>query len=142
MRARDLAFLVVPVNYAIPFSGLVTPAAVLGINARTPPPLFPPAPSFLSPFLSSSASLTSASFTSAPTLLKSNSYDRAEEKNGSAGPPAYVRFMPRNTLRYSHLLLIRLPLDPTFLSGGLALTVTSMACLVFPVAGCPLMRWP
>jgi hypothetical protein len=33
-------------------------------------------------------------------------------------------------------------LDPTFLAGSLILTVTSMAWLVFPVAGCPLVRWP
>jgi hypothetical protein len=37
-------------------------------------------------------------------------------------------------------VLIRFILDPTFLAGGLALTVTSMACLVFPIAGCPLVR--
>lgn len=38
------------------------------------------------------------------------------------------------------LLLIRPPLDPTFLASGLAFTVMSMACLVFPIAGCPLAR--
>jgi hypothetical protein len=40
------------------------------------------------------------------------------------------------------IVLIRSPLDPTFLAGGLTLTVTSMACLVFSVAGYLLVRWP
>ena len=74
------------------------------------------------------------------TILKpcgphTNSYDRAKEKNGAARPPARVRFVPRNTLSFQPtIVLIRLSLDPTFLAGGLAPTVTSMACLVFPVA--------
>jgi hypothetical protein len=64
-------------------------------------------------------------------------------KIGSARPPARVRFVPRNTLSFQIAsVLVRPPLDLTFLAGGLALTVTSMACLVFLVAGCPLMRWP
>jgi hypothetical protein len=110
-----------------------------------PPPLFPPAPSFLSPFLSSSAPLTSASFTNWSNLPEvlwgpTNSYDGANEKNGSARSPACVRFVPRNTLSFQIAsVLIRSPLDPTFLAGGLALTVTSMAYLVFSVAGCPLI---
>jgi hypothetical protein len=73
-----------------------------------------------------------------------NSYDRANEKNGLARPYACVRFVPRNTLsfRCSNLAAHSLTLDPTFLADVLALTVTSMACLAFPVAGCPLVRWP
>src|SRR2546423_1701556 len=115
-----------------------------------PPPLFPPAPSFLSPPfpVSSSAPLTSASFTSAPNhpeVLRAptNSYDRPNEKNGSARPPACVRFVPRNPLSFQvPIVLIRPSLDPTFPAGGLGPTVTSTACLVFPVPGCPLVRWP
>src|SRR5277367_1590714 len=44
--------------------------------------------------------------------------------------------------RCSNLAAHSLTLDPTFLADVLALTVTSIACLVFPVAGCPLVRWP
>jgi hypothetical protein len=116
---------------------------VLGIYARSSPAA--PAPQSFSPFLFSSAPLTLASFTSGPTILKSCGPQQlvttANEKNGSARPPARVRFVPRNTLSLQIAsVLIRLPLDPTFLAGGLALTVTSMARLVFPVTGCPLVR--
>jgi hypothetical protein len=125
------------------------PGALLGINARSSPAAFPS--SSLIPFppvLSSSALLTSASFTSGsnhPEVLRAptNSYDRANEKNGSARSPARVRFVLRNTLSFQvTIVLIRPSLDPTFLAGGLAPTVTSMVCLVFPVAGCSLVRWP
>jgi hypothetical protein len=63
------------------------------------------------------------------------------KKNSSTRPPTRVRFVPRNTLLFQIAsMLIRPPLDPTFLAGGLALTVTLIACLVFHVAGCPLVR--
>jgi hypothetical protein len=112
-----------------------------------PPPLFPPAPSFLFPrplqFGSSYLGELHQRFNYPEALwAPTNSYDKANEKNGSARPPACVRFVPRNTLRCSNLLLIRPPLDTTFLAGGVTVTVTLMACLVFPVACCPLLRWP
>ena len=118
------------------------PGAVLGINAC----LSPSAPSFLSPLpVQLGSSLPRRASPTGLTFLKScgppiNSYDRANEKNGLARSPACVRFMPRNILSFQIAsVLIRSPLDPTFLAGGLALTVTSMACLVFSVAGCPLV---
>jgi hypothetical protein len=74
-------------------------------------------------------------------VVHTKGYDKANEKNVSARPPACVRFVPRNTLRCSNLLLTRPPLDPPFLTGGLALTVTSMACLVRPVRRHAILDW-
>jgi hypothetical protein len=109
-----------------------------------PPPLFPPAPSFLSPRpvqLGSSylGELHQRSHRPEALWVPTYSYDTANEKNGSARPPACVRFMPRNTLRCSNLPLIRPPLDPTFLAGGVTVMVTLMARLV---ADCQLVCWP
>ena len=142
----------VPVNYGMRFSSGVTPSscrrrpichpgAVAGYGCKGS--LVPRRFSLRLPLSFSPPSCP------ARLLLPWRVYDRANEKNGSAQPPACVLFV-RSLRAPQHpfvsdaaiLLLIRPPLDPTFLAGGLALPVTSMACLVFPVAGCPLVRWP
>jgi hypothetical protein len=110
---------------------------VLGINARSSPAAFPSS-SFIPfpPFLSSSAPLVSASFTNRFNLPEAlwpptNSYNRANKKNGSTRLPACIRFVPRNTLLFQIAsVFIHSPLNSIFLTSGLALTVTLMACLV------------
>jgi len=59
--------------------------------------------------------------------------------NDHLGPPS---ILPRCTPLLWPPVLIRPPLDHTFIVGGLALTMTSMSCLVISVAGCLLVRWP
>ena len=54
-------------------------------------------------------------------------------------PPS---ILPRSTPLWWPPVSIRSPLDHTFLVGGLALTMTSTPCLVVPVAGRLLVRWP
>jgi hypothetical protein len=134
----------------------------VGFSAAGPPPMGHRAPSplctsikptYLPPALSASHSfchpfnprrpfsppsgpaLTACCGTQAPCSVRQSPFLR--HLSDHLGPPW---LLPRSTPVQQPLLLIRSPLDPTFLASSLGFTVVSMTCLAFPVAGCPLVR--